>query len=83
MAGVPGRATKQQLDVLNIVSASARKGVLDELRGMWCDALLPLVHMEWPKARQVEWRNQLHAWGTETVIVVSYNLQSFLCQLVF
>ncbi|GMH41903.1 hypothetical protein BSKO_09813 [Bryopsis sp. KO-2023] len=50
--GLEGRAVDNQLEMLKGANESSRNGVLDELRGMWCDALLPLIHLEWPKARQ-------------------------------
>ena len=53
--GIPNRLEPQLADTIQAALLSAQQGLVDELRGMWCDALLPLVHLEWPKARQVVW----------------------------
>lgn len=50
---LPPESSARQSPEIDTALASSRRDVLDELRGMWCDALLSIIQLEWPKARQV------------------------------
>ncbi|CAD7699260.1 unnamed protein product, partial [Ostreobium quekettii] len=62
-SGLAARMDAGQVESIQGALQSARLGLVDELRGMWCDALLPLVHLEWPKARQVVLQPALDSTG--------------------
>ncbi|CAD7695429.1 unnamed protein product [Ostreobium quekettii] len=75
-----GQATSRMeawhVDNIQAALRSARQGLSEEVRGMWCDALLPLVHLEWPKARQVILQPALESTGN-AVLAWLHAQQSF------
>jgi len=50
-------------------------GLVENLQGMWCDAVAVLVGWEWPHARQAIWQ----AGTASTAAAVQAWLQVFAC----
>jgi len=50
-------------------------GLVENLQGMWCDAVAVLVGWEWPHARQAIWQ----AGTASTAAAVQAWLQVFTC----
>lgn len=44
--------TGLQREVLGTAAARAQKELAGEVAGVWCDALAPLLVLEWPAARR-------------------------------
>lgn len=41
------------IESVNTALVVCQTNVSDELRGIWCDALIHLIHQQWPISRQV------------------------------
>ncbi|GFR43644.1 hypothetical protein Agub_g4746, partial [Astrephomene gubernaculifera] len=60
-AGWACQLSAAQREALRVAAVSAASAVLDEVGGMWCDALMAMMALEWPAAHDAVTRPSLRA----------------------
>ncbi|GIL47110.1 hypothetical protein Vafri_4017 [Volvox africanus] len=66
-AGWACELNSSQREALRVAAVSAASAVLDEVGGMWCDALVAMLVMEWPTAHDAVMRPLLRT-GAEQLM---------------